>query len=122
MGGLGRAGEGWGGGRCFDVRLRIYGFTDLTPSLPLPLADLLTCIRESTFRRLSKKHEATIVNDHVNREWIAQERVAAMVEKAVDEHYEGRRQKIVLRAFLFFRGAVTPKIKIHYICLRRHAG
>ena len=31
--------EGWGRlgrapGRCFDVRLRIYGFTDLTPSLP----------------------------------------------------------------------------------------
>ena len=33
-GGLGRAGEA--PGRCFDVRLRIYGFTDLTPSLPLP--------------------------------------------------------------------------------------
>ena len=46
----GSAGEGWGGlgrageapGRCFDVRLRIYGFTDLTPSLPLRLADLFT--------------------------------------------------------------------------------
>ena len=37
---------------------------------------------------LSKKHGATIVNDHVNGEWIAQERVAAMVEKAVEKHYE----------------------------------
>ena len=55
----GSAGEGWGGlgrageapGRCFDVRLRIYGFTDLTPSLPLPLATPFTCIYESTSRR-----------------------------------------------------------------------
>ena len=41
-GGLGRAGEA--PGRCFDVRLRIYGFTDLTPSLPLRLTDLFTRI------------------------------------------------------------------------------
>ena len=43
---------------------------------------------ENRHIELSEKLGPTIVNDDVNRELIAQERVAAMVEKAVDKHYE----------------------------------
>ena len=40
---------GWPGN---DFRLRIYGFTDLPPSLPLPRADLETRNNYSNYRRI----------------------------------------------------------------------
>ena len=40
-----------------DFRLRIYGFTDLPPSLPLPRADLQTRNSESNYRRIYSHNE-----------------------------------------------------------------
>ena len=43
----------WGlGGVRNGFRLRIYGFTDLPPSLPLPPADPRTRIYKSSYRRM----------------------------------------------------------------------
>ena len=67
MGGLGRAAVGRAGeasGRWFDVRLRIYGFTDLTPSLPALAGGLFTRNCESNCCSLSPTELNPVTTGH----------------------------------------------------------